>query len=297
MHPDRPPSPEDPTVSIVHRPASSALYDPDPDYVEASVTPIAPSPVEAFLTPWGIGSIFIFLLANSLLTWSQLMSPAPENSIGETPAPAKTAKTTTINLDTLVNVAAPVKAPVTPGSLPVAPTVPVTTAPISSIPTPPPQPVIRPTQPTGNLAGALLSPLSPSLQPALMPAHTLSVSQIRQSLPAPSVPPSPPAPIVSIDPPKPPSVVSQNSPPSPALLNERMVDELRRREEAATNRSFFQREKARRMEIQKQREASELQRQLPPRPTTETRSSVDSPPRPTAPGTIIIDRSGGSVNQ
>ncbi|MEG3436781.1 hypothetical protein V0288_06580 [Pannus brasiliensis CCIBt3594] len=295
MNPDRPPSPEDPTVSIVHRSGRSSLYDPDTDYLEASVTSIAPSPVEAFLTPWGIGSIFIFLLANSLLTWSQLMSPTPRPSIGE--VPAKTAETTALNLDTLVNVAGPAKAPVTPGTLPVTSTVPVTTAPISSIPIPPAKPVLRPTQPTGSLAGALLPP---SLQPALMPAHTLPVSQIRQSLPAPAVPPSPPAPIVAIDPPKTSATVSRNPPPSPspALLNERMVDELRRREEAASNQPFFQREKTRRMNLQNQRETNELQRQLPPRPTNPPSPDAEtSQPRPTAPGTIIIDRSGSSVNQ
>jgi hypothetical protein len=80
-------------------------------------------------------------------------------------------------------------------------------------------------------------------------------------------------------------------------MNERMLNELRQREESPANLPFYQREKARRTAIQSQRDAAELMKQLPPQlqvqpspqpaPVAAPAAVPQSPP--SVPGEIIIE--------
>ncbi|MFM7714229.1 MAG: hypothetical protein ACKO7A_16435, partial [Microcystis sp.] len=105
--------------------------------------------------------------------------------------------------------------------------------------------------------------------------------------------------LVSAPPPPPPQV---NPAPSTAIINERMLEELRQREESPANLPFFQREKARRLANQNRQDATELMKQLPPElqaspsPSSPAPSETADPSQSPVPSSIIIDRSGTSVN-
>jgi hypothetical protein len=280
MKPDRDESSQPPVTSIVHQPDSAELAAIETEYLDISVTPLHPSPVETFLTPWGIGSIFIFLVANSLLTWSQLLSAPKVAPTATLPAPVKTFA---LGLDTLPVTRRP--APTTA----IAPSVrsnllPIPAKPIASIPA---KPVVNSPQATGTLTQALLPP---ALQPAVMPVHPLAASKV---LPSPPAPPAQtqttPESIVIVGNPTNTDSIARPT-PSPALMNERMLEELRRREESPTNLPFYQREKARRTAVQNQQDATELMKQLPPQfqiPPSPQPPATQS--APTVPGEIIIE--------
>jgi hypothetical protein len=81
-----------------------------------------------------------------------------------------------------------------------------------------------------------------------------------------------------------------------------MLEELRQREESPANLPFFQREKARRLADQNPQDAAELMKQLPPElqvapsPSSPPPSETVNPSQSPVPSSIIIDRSGTSVN-
>jgi hypothetical protein len=282
MKSDRSPSPQDSSLSIVHQPNSAIQPDPEPEYLEASLIRVYPSAKEVFLTSWGIGAMVIFLIANSLLSLNQwLTSTTPTPTKAEN-SPLDHRKNTDLNLNKLVAIAPPVRKP-------------LLTSPIANIPAPP---VVNSPSTARNLTNALLPP-HPST--ALMPAHQLPVGKIKQSLPVAPTRPSAPlaSSLVSAPPPPPPQITPA---PSPALINERMLEELRQREESPANLPFFQREKARRLANQNRQDATELMKQLPPElqvspsPAIAPPPEIPNPSQSPVPSSIIIDRSGTSVN-
>lgn len=81
-----------------------------------------------------------------------------------------------------------------------------------------------------------------------------------------------------------------------------MLEELRQREESPANLPFFEQEKARRLANQNPQDATELMKQLPPElqaspsPSSPAPSETADPSQSPVPSSIIIDRSGTSVN-
>jgi len=237
----------------------------------------------------------IFLIANSLLSLNQwLTSTTPTPRKAEN-SPREQHQNNSRHLDRLIAIARPVqKTPQTSLSVNI-PAPPVKTSPITNITAPP---VVQSPPTAINPTNALLPPNPP---PSLMPAHQLPVSKIEQSLPvSPPDPSTPPvSSLVSAPPPPPPQVTPV---PSPAVINERMLEELRQREESPANLPFFQREKARRLADQNPQDAAELMKQLPPElqaspsPSSPPPSETVNPSQSPVPSSIIIDRSGTSVN-
>ncbi|TRU08626.1 MAG: hypothetical protein EWV60_12760 [Microcystis sp. Msp_OC_L_20101000_S702] len=295
MKSDRPPSSQDLPLSIVHQPSSAIDPAQEPEYLEATVINVYPPAKDVFFTPWGIRAMVIFLIANSLLSLNQWLT-------NTTPRKAETSllgqhKNNSRHLDRLIAIARPVEK--TPQTSPIAniPAPPVKTSPIANIPAPP---VVQSPPTAINLTNTLLPPNPP---PSLIPAHPLPVSKIQQSLPvAPPDPNTPPvSSLVSPPPPPPPQVTPA---PSTAIINERMLEELRQREESPANLPFFQREKARRLANQNPQDATELMKQLPPElqaspspsPSSLAPPETADPSQSPVPSSIIIDRSGTSVN-
>ncbi|MFN7319255.1 MAG: hypothetical protein ACK5SO_01505, partial [bacterium] len=228
MKSDRSPSSQDLPLSIVHQPSSAIDPAQEPEYLEAAVINVYPQAEDVFFTPWGIRAMVIFLIANSLLSlnqWLTSTTPTPrkaENSLlGQR-------KNNSRHLDRLIAIARPVQK--TPQTSPIAniPAPPVKTSPITNITAPP---VVQSPPTARNLTNALLPPNPP---PSPMPAHQLPVSKLKQSLPvAPPDPSTPPvSSLVSAPPPPPPQVTPA---PSTAIINERMLEELRQREESPAN--------------------------------------------------------------
>ncbi|MFN6185550.1 MAG: hypothetical protein ACK460_05160 [Microcystis sp.] len=295
MKSDRPPSSQDLPLSIVHQPSSSIDPAQEPEYLEATVINVYPPAKDVFFTPWGIRAMVIFLIANSLLSLNQwLTSTTPTPRKAEN-SPREQHQNNSRHLDRLIAIARPVqKTPQTSLSVNI-PAPPVKTSPITNITAPP---VVQSPPTAINPTNALLPPNPP---PSLMPAHQLPVSKIEQSLPvSPPDPSTPPvSSLVSAPPPPPPQVTPV---PSPAVINERMLEELRQREESPANLPFFQREKARRLADQNPQDAAELMKQLPPElqaspsPSSPPPSETVNPSQSPVPSSIIIDRSGTSVN-
>ncbi len=136
--------------------------------------------LEQLLTPWGIGALFCFLLANSLLTWSQFSL---------NPIPTAIAPQLLPNVDSALshsNLVTSDSAQLSPENLSSLPTVPINTRPvIANLPpiSPPvvtaatvPNQIIIPPQMSNNLTNALLPP---SLQPQILYAPS-SVPEINQ---------------------------------------------------------------------------------------------------------------------
>lgn len=131
--------------------------------------------LEQLLTPWGIGALFCFLLANGLLTWSQFSL---------NPIPTAIAPQLLPNVDSDLSHSSLVTSDPTqlsPENLSSLPTVPINNRPvIANLPpiSPPvvaaatvPNQIIIPTQMSNNLTNALLPP---SLQPqALYPPSSV----------------------------------------------------------------------------------------------------------------------------
>lgn len=297
MKSDRSPSSQDLPLSIVHQPSSAIDPAQEPEYLEASIIKVYPPAKNVFFTPWGIQAMVIFLIANILLSLNQWLTnttPTPRKAEN---SPLEQRQNNSRHLDRLIAIARPVEK--TPQTSPIAniPAPPLKTSPIAKIPAPP---VVQSPPTAINPTNALLPPNPP---PSLIPAHQLPVSKIKQSLPvAPPDPSNPPvSSLVSAPPPPPPQV---NPAPSTAIINERMLEELRQREESPANLPFFQREKARRLANQNPRDATELMKQLPPELQVSPSPSPSSPAPPETadpsqspvPSSIIIDRSGTSVN-
>lgn len=297
MKSDRSPSPQDSPLSIVHQPSSAIDPAQEPEHLEASIIKVYPPAKDVFFTPWGVGAMVIFLIANILLSLNQWLTTTPP-----TPRKAENSllgqrKNNSRHLDRLIAIARPVQK--TPQTSPIAniPAAPVKTSPITNITVPP---VVQSPPRARNLTNALLPPNPP---PSPMPAHQLPVSKLKQSLPvAPPDPGTPPvSSLVSAPPPPPPQVTPA---PSTAIINERMLEELRQREESPANLPFFQREKARRLANQNRQDATELMKQLPPElqvspspsPSSPAPSETANPSQSPVPSSIIIDRSGTSVN-
>jgi hypothetical protein len=297
MKSDRSPSSQDLPLSIVHQPSSAIDPAREPEYLEAAVINVYPPAKDVFFTPWGIRAMVIFLIANSLLSLNQwLTSTTPTPRKAEN-SPREPHQNNSRHLDRLIAIARPVqKTPQTSLSVNI-PAPPVKTSPITNITAPP---VVQSPPTAINPTNALLPPNPP---PSLMPAHQLPVSKIEQSLPvAPPAPGTPPvSSLVSAPPPPPPQVTPA---PSTAIINERMLEELRQREESPANLPFFQREKARRLANQNRQDATELMKQLPPElqvspspsPSSPAPSETANPSQSPVPSSIIIDRSGTSVN-
>jgi hypothetical protein len=295
MKSDRPPSSQDLPLSIVHQPSSAIDPAQKPEYLEAAVINVYPPAKDVFFTPWGIRAMVIFLIANSLLSLNQwLTSTTPTPRKAEN-SPREQHQNNSRHLDRLIAIARPVqKTPQTSLSVNI-PAPPVKTSPITNITAPP---VVQSPPTAINPTNALLPPNPP---PSLMPAHQLPVSKIEQSLPvSPPDPSTPPVSSLVSAPPPPPSQVTPV--PSPAVINERMLEELRQREESPANLPFFQREKARRLANQNPQDAAELIKQLPPElqvapsPSSPPPSETVNPSQSPVPSSIIIDRSGTSVN-
>ena len=295
MKSDRSPSSQDLPLSIVHQPSSAIDPAQEPEYLEAAVINVYPQAKDIFFTPWGIGAMAIFLIANSLLSLNQWLTNTTATPRKAENSPREQHQNNSRHLDRLIAIARPVQK--TPQTSPIAniPAPPLKTSSIANIPAPP---VVQPPPSAVNLTNALLPPNPP---PSLMPAHQLPVSKIEQSLPvAPPDPATPPvSSLVSAPPPPPPQVTPV---PSPAVINERMLEELRQREESPANLPFFQREKARRLANQNPQDAAELMKQLPPElqvapsPSSPPPSETVNPSQSPVPSSIIIDRSGTSVN-
>ena len=295
MKSDRSPSSQDLPLSIVHQPSSAIDPAQEPEYLEAAVINVYPQAKDIFFTPWGIRAMVIFLIANILLTLNQWLT-------NTTPTPRKAEnsllgqhKNNSRHLDRLIAIARPVEKTPQTSAIANIPAPPVKTSPITNIPA---APVVQPPPTAINLTNTLLPPNPP---PSLIPAHPLPVSKIQQSLPvAPTSPGTPPASsLVAAPPPPPPQVTPA---PSTAIINERMLEELRQREESPANLPFFQREKARRLANQNRQDATELMKQLPPElqvspsPSSPPPSETANPSQSPVPSSIIIDRSGTSVN-
>lgn len=295
MKSDRSPSSQDLPLSIVHQPSSAIDPAREPEYLEAAVINVYPPAKDVFFTPWGIRAMVIFLIANSLLSLNQwLTSTTPTPRKAEN-SPREQHQNNSRHLDRLIAIARPVQK-TSQTSLSVnIPAPPVKTSPITNITAPP---VVQSPPTAINPTNALLPPNPP---PSLMPAHQLPVSKIEQSLPvSPPDPSTPPVSSLVSAPPPPPSQVTPV--PSPAVINERMLEELRQREESPANLPFFQREKARRLADQNPQDAAELMKQLPPElqvapsPSSPAPSETVNPSQSPVPSSIIIDRSGTSVN-
>jgi hypothetical protein len=295
MKSDRSPSSQDSSLSIVHQPSLAIDPAQEPEHLEVSIIKVYPPAKDVFFTPWGVGAMVIFLIANSLLSLNQWLTTTPP-----TPRQAENSllgqrKNNSRHLERLIAIARPVQK--TPQTSPIAniPAPPLKTSPIANIPAPP---VVQSPLTAINPTNALLPPNPP---PSPMPAHQLPVSKLKQSLPvAPTSPGTPPvSSLVSAPPPPPPQVTPA---PSTAIINERMLEELRQREESPANLPFFQREKARRLANQNRQEAVELMKQLPPElqaspsPSSPAPSETADPSQSPVPSSIIIDRSGTSVN-
>lgn len=295
MKSDRPPSSQDSSLSIVHQPSSAIDPAQEPEYLEAAVINVYPPAKDVFFTPWGIRAMVIFLIANSLLTLNQWLTNTTPTQTKAENSPLNQHKNNSRHLDRLIAIARPVQKTPQNSAIANIPAPPVKTSPITNIPVPP---VVQSPPTAINPTNALLPPNPP---PSLMPAHQLPVSKIKQSLPvAPPDPNTPPASsLVSPPPPPPPQVTPA---PSTALINERMLEELRQREESPANLPFFHREKARRLANQNPQDATELMKQLPPELQASPSSSSPAPPETADPSqspfpsSIIIDRSGTSVN-
>jgi hypothetical protein len=297
MKSDRPPSSQDLPLSIVHQPSSAIDPAQEPEYLEATVINVYPPAKDVFFTPWGIRAMVIFLIANSLLSLNQWLTNTTPTQTKAENSPLEQRQNNSRHLDRLIAIARPVQK--TPQTSPIVniPAPPLKTSPITNITAPP---VVQSPPTAINPTNALLPP---NLPPSPMPAHQLPVSKIKQSLPvAPTSPSTPPvSSLVSAPPPPPPQVTPA---PSTAIINERMLEELRQREESPANLPFFQREKARRLANQNPQDATELMKQLPPELQASPSPSPSSPAPPETadpsqspvPSSIIIDRSGTSVN-
>jgi len=295
MKSDRSPSSQDLPLSIVHQPSSAIDPAQEPEYLEAAVINVYPPAKDIFFTPWGIRAMVIFLIANSLLSLNQwLTSTTPTPRKAEN-SPREQHQNNSRHLDRLIAIARPVEKTPQTSLIANIPAAPVKTSPIANIPAPP---VVQSPPTAINPTNTLLPPNPPL---SLIPAHQLPVSKIKQSLPvAPPDPSTPPASsLVSAPPPPPPQVTPA---PSTAIINERMLEELRQREESPANLPFFQREKARRLADQNPQDAAELMKQLPPElqvapsPSSPPPSETVNPSQSPVPSSIIIDRSGTSVN-
>lgn len=285
MKSDQSPSPQDLPLSIVHQPASAIDPAQEPEYLEASIIKVYPPAKDVLFTPWGIQAMVIFFIANILLSLNQwLTSTIPTPRKAEN-SPLEQRQNNSRRLDRLIVSARPLNIPAPP----------VKTSPIANIPAPP---VVQSPPTAINPTNALLPPNPP---PSLVPDHQLPVSKIEQSLPVAVTSPVTPSAssLVSAPPPPPPQVTPA---PSTAIINERMLEELRQREESPANLPFFQREKARRLAGQNRQDATELMKRLPPElqvppsPSSPAPSETAAPSQSPVPSSIIIDRSGTSVN-
>ncbi len=196
---------EEETFTLVHRRERQNGEEELIAFVEPSASEQEPlSPEQAwlgqFFTPWGIGSIFLLLIANTLLTVTQQTNP---QIVATVQAPKPTTEVSLGNLNSSLNLSSlstiPAESATAPTlvKLPTQPTSQKSPQPVTKIPSPPPPP--------SNLTKAILPP---SLQPQLMPTYPLSV--------APSVSQTPVSPIINQPlPPPPSSQTSLNHLPTP----------------------------------------------------------------------------------
>ncbi|MFM6406156.1 MAG: hypothetical protein ACKPGT_16420, partial [Microcystis sp.] len=77
MKSDRSPSSQDSSLSIVHQPSSAIDPAQEPEHLEASIIKVYPPAKDVFFTPWGVGAMVIFLIANSLLSLNQWLTTTP----------------------------------------------------------------------------------------------------------------------------------------------------------------------------------------------------------------------------
>ncbi|MDV3002396.1 MAG: hypothetical protein N5P05_004002 [Chroococcopsis gigantea SAG 12.99] len=271
--------PED--AAMIHQVASIDSYN-ETEYIEASIAPLEPpEATNPFITPWSLGALGILLIANTLMSWNQWQKKTPE---------LKTALVTyqdrPIRIPTALNLTA-AKIPLVADTISIIPA-PVA-SPVSLAVAAPPIPSVKPV--TASSGGTLTRALLPAsvqqvteaggqiVQPPLMPSYPIT--------PPPA--PAPVAPKVKV----PKAVIplaqkpaaSQPSPaPSPAIINERMVEELRNREETGLQQTFYQKRKQELLELK----APQNNEPLPPQP------EAPKPPEK-IPGSIIIDRSGAVV--
>lgn len=200
MKSDQSPSPQDSPLSIVHQPSSAIDPAQEPEQLEAAIINVYPPAKDVFFTPWGIGAMVIFLMANILLSLNQWLTTTPP-----TPRKAENSllgqrKNNSRHLDRLIAIARPVEKTPQPSAIANIPAPPLKTSPITNIPAPP---VVQSPPSARNLTNALLPPNPP---PSLMPVHQLPVSKIEQSLPvAPPDSSTPPVSSLVSAPPPPPS--------------------------------------------------------------------------------------------
>lgn len=242
------------TFSLIHHPHKHhleddeliAVIDPQDDHnsygVSDPVTPREKQVWEQLATPWGMGALFVFLLANTLLSWIQWSNyqqssdtvSVYNDSVSELSPPNSNLATVqgekNLTLDKL-STFVPIKSPVNvPKSV-----VPISQNKIVSKPPTAPKPV------TNNLTNAMLPP---SLQPQFIPVTVpvTSAPSLSQSL-TPVSPPITPVtvptqPVVMTPPPAPTQPLAISTPPAPSSsqrnieLNRQMIsDQMRIREQ------------------------------------------------------------------
>lgn len=274
--------------------------------------------LESFLTPWGMASILLILLSNSILSWATWS----ESYSKQTPEPAIASASTTIKPS--------VNPPATESNT-ISTSVPI------SPPTPPqavsiPHPTIKPKT---DLTSALLTP---SVRPQFREVKTIakphSPTVLVRTVPTgvkqatlPSSKATKPVAIAQITklppPPTTKPVVTQNSPLPPApntqpadiqlptsntdtsktrIANERLLEEKRLREQPTSNITFFQKVKTQQQAIQTRQSLNQVLEKIEQQPQTRPQQQlqpelqtqkVESQPQqiqtPTIPNTLIID--------
>lgn len=285
-------------VSLVHQPSQMRVDDlveesPTADEREGIAVYLEPSTgdshlLDSLLTPWGMGAIFLLIIANGFLSWGQ-WSNTPTKKTAQVPTvnyfnsklaiPVQTNSLSLNSLSTLtLTPQKTIKPSVTHKNLPqlVRPT--TTVKPVATNP--------------GSLTQALLPP---SVQPKVMSTYSVAPEPptLRQSLPvAPlpvaSQPVAPPK--IELQPAPSPSIAPSNdrtiSPQLRAIANEQILEQLRQRENPAATLSFQQRAKARLDAAQRQQNPTEIMQQM----------QQQQQQQQVAPSSIIIDRSGTSIN-
>ncbi|GFE67878.1 hypothetical protein [Chroococcus sp. FPU101] len=280
--------------------------------------------LESLLTPWGLGSILLILLSNSILswaTWSESYSKqTPEPVIASASAKIEPPVNSSATESNAVSISVPISPPTPPQAV--------------NIPQPPVKPVAT-VKPKTDLTSALLTP---SVRPQFMEVKTITkphsptvlVKTVPTSVKKATLPPrkaTKPVAVVQITklppPPTTQPVVAQNRPLPPApttqpadiqlptsntdtsktrTANERLLEEKRLREQPTSNITFFQKVKTQQQAIQTRQSLNQVLEKIEQQPQTRPQQQlqselqtqkVESQPQqiqtPAIPNTLIID--------
>lgn len=288
-------NPREEIVSIVHQSPQTNHLEPYDDEAYATFESSRPTYaqdrplwIDSLLTPWGLSSLLLILLANSLLSWTKwsdsynTQTPTPpiasESAKINTPHHSSVEKSSTLSINSLST------------AEPSSPS-------LKSILPPQPQKVNIPpslgltVKPKTDLTSALLPP---SIQPQFVAVKTIPQPNsptvlVKTPIPAPVTPVV--KPVVVQVPNSPPSSTIDS--PSQRIIKGQTIEEMGPREEKQRP-PFIQKVKTQRQAIQSRQNLNQVLNNMEPQPQIQQPQQIQpqlqQPLQPqTLPNTIVID--------